>query len=66
MSSDRRHNWGMIIDVLNVLEQHGYRQADDQLDIPGYRPEYGWKPATGTGVAPEIRPRAGRGRRNRR
>ena len=30
MSGDRRHNWGMIIDVLNVLEQHGYRQADDQ------------------------------------
>jgi hypothetical protein len=30
MSSDHRHNWGMIIDVLNVLEQHGYRQADDQ------------------------------------
>ena len=27
---------------------------DDQLDIPGYRPEYGWKPATGTGVAPDI------------
>jgi hypothetical protein len=30
MSGDRRHNWGLIIDVLNVLEQHGYRQADDQ------------------------------------
>jgi hypothetical protein len=27
---------------------------DDQLDTPGYRPEYGWKPATGTGVAPDI------------
>jgi hypothetical protein len=27
---------------------------DDRLDIPGYRPEYGWKPATGTGVAPDI------------
>jgi hypothetical protein len=27
---------------------------DDQLDIPGYQPEYGWKPATGTGVAPDI------------
>ena len=26
---------------------------DDQLDIPGYRPQYGWKPATGTGVAPD-------------
>ena len=31
---------------------------DDQLDTPGYRPEYGWKPATGTGVAPDIRPPA--------
>jgi hypothetical protein len=27
---------------------------DDQLDIPGYRPRYGWKPATGTGPAPDI------------
>jgi transcriptional regulator with XRE-family HTH domain len=39
---------------------------DDQLDIPGYRPRHGWKPATGTGVAPEIRPRARRRRRDRR
>jgi lambda repressor-like predicted transcriptional regulator len=31
---------------------------DDQLDIPGYQPEYGWKPATGTGVAPDIHPPA--------
>jgi hypothetical protein len=31
---------------------------DDQLDIPGYRPQYGWKPAAGTGVAPDIRPPA--------
>ena len=30
---------------------------DDLLDIPGYRPRHGWKPATGTGVAPDIRPR---------
>ena len=29
---------------------------DDQLDIPGYRPRQGWKPATGTGTAPDIRP----------
>jgi hypothetical protein len=29
---------------------------DDQLDIPGYRPQYGWKPATGTGIAPDIVP----------
>jgi plasmid maintenance system antidote protein VapI len=28
---------------------------DDQLDIPGYRPSQGWKPATGTGIAPDIR-----------
>ena len=33
---------------------------DDRLDIPGYRPRYGWKPATGTGVAPDIRPPAHR------
>ena len=31
---------------------------DDQLDTPGYRPRYGWKPATGTGVAIGIRPPA--------
>jgi len=30
MSSNTRHNWGLIIDVLDLLEQHGYRQADDQ------------------------------------
>ncbi len=28
---------------------------DDELDTPGYRPSHGWKPATGTGVAPDIR-----------
>jgi transcriptional regulator with XRE-family HTH domain len=28
---------------------------DDQLDTPGYRPCHGWKPATGTGTAPDIR-----------
>ena len=39
---------------------------DDLLDIPGYRPRQGWKPATGTGVAPDIRPPARRHRRNRR
>ncbi len=38
---------------------------DDRLDIPGYRPEYGWKPATGTGVAPDIRPTATRRRKSR-
>ena len=39
---------------------------DDQLDIPGYRPRHGWKPAAGTGVAPDIGPPARRHRRNRR
>jgi transcriptional regulator with XRE-family HTH domain len=38
---------------------------DDRLDTPGYQPEYGWKPATGTGVAPDIRPTAVRRRKNR-
>jgi transcriptional regulator with XRE-family HTH domain len=31
---------------------------DDELDTPGYRPASGWKHATGTGVAPDIRPAA--------
>jgi hypothetical protein len=31
---------------------------DDWLDIPGYQPEYGWKPAAGTGAAPDIHPSA--------
>jgi hypothetical protein len=39
---------------------------DDLLDIPGYRPRHGWKPATSTGVAPDLRPRARRHRRDRR
>jgi hypothetical protein len=38
---------------------------DDLLDIPGYRPRHGWKPATGTGVAPDVRPPARRRRRDR-
>jgi transcriptional regulator with XRE-family HTH domain len=38
---------------------------DDQLDIPGYRPRYGWKPAAGTGVAPDVR-LPSRRRHNRR
>ena len=29
---------------------------DDHLDTPGYRPRYGWQPATGTGTAPDIHP----------
>ena len=36
---------------------------DDELDTPGYRPQYGWKPATGTGVAPDIVPPARQPRR---
>jgi hypothetical protein len=39
---------------------------DDRLDVPGYQPRYGWKPATGTGVAPDIRPPARHHRRARR
>jgi len=31
---------------------------DDQLDTPGYRPRHGWKPATGTGTAPDNTPPA--------
>jgi transcriptional regulator with XRE-family HTH domain len=38
---------------------------DDQLDTPGYRPRYGWKPATGTGTAPDIHLPAIRHRKNR-
>jgi lambda repressor-like predicted transcriptional regulator len=36
---------------------------DDLLDTPGYRPRYGWKPATGTGTAPDIHPPALRQKR---
>ena len=28
---------------------------DDQLDVRGYRPRTGYRPATGTGIAPDIR-----------
>lgn len=31
---------------------------DDQFDTPGYRPASGWKPAAGTGTAPDIHPPA--------
>jgi len=27
---------------------------DDKLDTPGYRPRSRWRPATGTGVAPDV------------
>ena len=30
---------------------------DDQLDTPGYKPASKWKPAAGTGTAPDIQPR---------
>jgi transcriptional regulator with XRE-family HTH domain len=32
---------------------------DDELDTPGYKPKSNWKPAAGTGTAPDIHP-AGR------
>ena len=35
---------------------------DDQLDIPGYKPTAQWKPATGTGTAPDIKPPTHRNR----
>lgn len=28
---------------------------DDLLDVPGYRPRTGYRPATGTGIAPDVR-----------
>jgi transcriptional regulator with XRE-family HTH domain len=31
---------------------------DDRLDTPGYKPAAKWKPATGTGTAPDINPPA--------
>jgi len=31
---------------------------DDELDTPGYKPKSKWKPATGTGTAPDIHPPA--------
>jgi hypothetical protein len=27
---------------------------DELLDVPGYRPEHGWKPAIGTGIAGDV------------
>ena len=27
---------------------------DDQLDVPGYQPAWGWLPAAGTGTATDI------------
>ncbi|HEV8278134.1 MAG TPA: hypothetical protein VGQ26_20890 [Streptosporangiaceae bacterium] len=31
---------------------------DDELDVPGYRPEQGWKAATGTGPSTDLHPRS--------
>ena len=31
---------------------------DDELDTPGYRPAYGWRPARGTSIAADIDPTA--------
>ena len=28
---------------------------DDQVDVPGYRPRTGYRPAAGTGIAPDVR-----------
>jgi plasmid maintenance system antidote protein VapI len=33
---------------------------DDELDTPGYKPRSNWKPASGTGTAPDIHPPARR------
>jgi transcriptional regulator with XRE-family HTH domain len=38
---------------------------DDLLDTPGYKPRSKWKPATGTGTAPDINPPASPRRHNR-
>jgi hypothetical protein len=38
---------------------------DDLLDLPGYRPQAGWMPATGTGTAPDIQPPHRRHRESR-
>jgi hypothetical protein len=38
---------------------------DDLIDLPGYRPQAGWMPATGTGTAPDIHPPHRRRRESR-
>jgi len=38
---------------------------EDKLDVPGYQPGYGWKPATGTCTAPDISLPGLRHRKNR-
>ena len=39
---------------------------DDQLDTPGYRPKNTWKPAAGTGTAPDVNPPARQQKSSRR
>jgi transcriptional regulator with XRE-family HTH domain len=39
---------------------------DDELDTPGYKPKSNWKPATGTGIAPDIHPPASPRKNDRR
>lgn len=39
---------------------------DDLLDTPGYKPKSRWKPAVGTGTAPDIRPPAKPQKKNNR
>jgi hypothetical protein len=38
---------------------------DDELDTPGYKPKSNWKPAAGTGTAPDIHPPANPRKNNR-
>jgi transcriptional regulator with XRE-family HTH domain len=38
---------------------------DDELDTPGYKPKSNWKPAAGTGTAPDIHPPAQSRKNNR-
>ena len=46
-------------------QRHGWCAAagldEDELDQPGYRPFSRYRPAAGTGIAPDFRPESGRG-----
>ena len=46
--------------ALRTAENRGWPAAagldDDELDLPGYRPWCGYRPATGTGTAPDFPP----------
>ena len=37
MNDDHRQTWGLIIDVLDVLEKHGYRRGDARTVSPQLR-----------------------------